>query len=48
MICEECKHEKGKCECFCCCSISKIGCPYCIPPVLVYRNLKKIVRKIRK
>lgn len=34
MNCQECNHEKGKCKCLCCCSISQIGCMYCIPPVL--------------
>jgi hypothetical protein len=48
MICEDCKHEKGKCDCFCCCSIKQIGCLYCIPPVLAYRQVKKLVRKMRK
>jgi len=47
MNCPECNHEKGKCECLCCCSISKIGCVYCILPVLGYRQIKKILR-IRK
>jgi len=45
MNCPECNHEKGKCECLCCCSISKIGCVYCILPVLGYRQIKKILRK---
>ena len=45
MKCQECNHEKGKCECLCCCSISKIGCVYCILPVLGYRQIKKILRK---
>jgi len=45
MTCEECNHAKGECECLCCCSISKIGCPTCIIPVLVYRGIKKIIRK---
>ena len=45
MNCPECKHEKGKCECLCCCSISQIGCIYCILPVLGIRQIKKILRK---
>jgi hypothetical protein len=45
MTCEECNHTKGECECLCCCSISKIGCSTCIIPVLVYRGIKKIIRK---
>ena len=48
MICQECNHEKGECRCFCCCSISQIGCLYCILPVLGYRQVKKIIRKARK
>jgi len=48
MNCPECNHEKGKCECLCCCSISKIGCVYCILPVLGYRQIKKILRKRKK
>ena len=48
MNCQECNHEKGKCDCYCCCSISQIGCPYCIPAVLGYRQIKKIVRKLKK
>ena len=47
MKCQECKHEKGKCECFCCCSISQIGCPYCVLPVLGYRQIKKLIRKLK-
>ena len=47
MNCQECNHEKGKCDCYCC-SISQIGCPYCIPLVLGYRQIKKIVRKMKK
>jgi len=45
MNCPECNHEKGKWECLCCCSISKISCVYCILPVLGYRQIKKILRK---
>ena len=45
MNCPECDHEKGKCDCLCCCSISQIGCMYCILPVLGYRQVKKILRK---
>ena len=48
MNCPECNHEKGKCECLCCCSISKIGCVYCILPVLGYRQIKKILRNRKK
>lgn len=48
MICEECKHQKDKCDCLCCCSISKIGCPSCILPVLAYRQVKKLIRKMKK
>jgi len=47
MTCQECNHEKGKCECLCCCSISQIGCVYCILPVLGYRQIKKILRKTK-
>ena len=47
MICEDYKHEKGKCNCLCCCSIKQIGRLYCIPPVLAYRQVKKLVRKIQ-
>ena len=47
MSCQECKHEKGKCKCYCCCSLSEIGCPYCIPAVFGYRQIKKIIRKIK-
>ena len=45
MNCPECNHEKGKCECLCCCSISQIGCVYCILPVLGIRQIKKFIRK---
>ena len=45
MKCQECNHEKGKCQCLCCCSISQIGCVYCIIPVLGHRQIKKILRK---
>ncbi len=45
--CADCGHNKGKCECLCCCPISKIGCPSCIGPVLVYRGIKKLLRKVR-
>jgi len=48
MSCQECKHEKGKCNCLCCCSLSKVGCPMCIPAVLGYRQVKKIIRKLQK
>ncbi len=44
-MCRECSHEKGKCECLCCCSMSKIGCAFCIPVVLSYRGIKKMKRK---
>ena len=47
MNCQECNHEKGKCDCYCCCPISEIGCPYCIIPVLGYRQVKKILRTIK-
>lgn len=43
--CQECNHEKEKCECLCCCSISQIGCMYCILPVLGYRQIKKNFEK---
>ncbi|MFZ8922169.1 MAG: hypothetical protein ACO2Y0_04340 [Nitrosopumilaceae archaeon] len=48
MNCQECNHEKDQCDCYCCCSISQIGCLYCIPAVLGYRQIKKLVRKIKK
>ena len=48
MNCQECNHEKDKCECLCCCSISNIGCVYCILPVLGYRQIKKILKKRKK
>ena len=48
MSCQECKHEKGKCNCLCCCSLSQVGCPMCIPAVLGYRQVKKIIRKMKK
>lgn len=44
MICQECNHEKGKCRCLCCCSMSEIGCPWCVLPVLGYRQFKKMIR----
>jgi len=47
MNCQECNHEKGECQCYCCCSISQIGCLYCVLPVLGYRQVKKIIRKMR-
>lgn len=47
MTCKECNHTKGDCDCLCCCSISKIGCPTCIVPVLAYRGIKKLIRKIK-
>ena len=47
MTCKECKHSKDECECRCCCSISKIGCPTCIIPVLAYRGIKKLIRKYK-
>jgi len=47
MVCDNCKHENGTCDCLCCCSISKIGCPTCIIPVLAYRGIKKLFRKIK-
>ena len=43
MTCKDGNHPKGKCDCLCCCSISKIGCPTCIVPVLVYRGIKKLL-----
>jgi len=43
----DCNHEKNQCDCMCCCSISKIGCPSCIVPVLCYRQIKKLARKIK-
>jgi len=46
MVCDNCKHENGACDCLGCCSISKIGCPTCIIPVLAYRGIKKLFRKI--
>ncbi len=45
MNCQECSHKKGECQCYCCCSISQIGCLYCVLPVLGYRQIKKIIRK---
>ncbi len=45
--CADCGHNKGKCECLCCCPISKIGCLTCIGPVLAYRGIKKLLRKVR-
>jgi hypothetical protein len=45
MKCQECNHEKEKCECLCCCSISQIGCMYCILPVLGYRQILKNIEK---
>ena len=45
MKCQECNHDKGKCECLCCCSISKIGCVYCILPVIGHRQIKKRLRE---
>jgi len=45
MTCKDCNHSKGECDCLCCCSISKIGCPTCVIPVLVYRGIKKLLRK---
>lgn len=47
MTCPECNDKKGECKCHCCCSISQIGCPYCILPVLGYRQVKKIIRKLQ-
>ena len=47
MKCQECKHEKGKCDGVCCCSILQIGCLYCILPILGHRQIKKIIRKIK-
>ena len=47
MICDDCNHSKGDCDCLCCCSIAKIGCPTCIVPVLAYRGIKKLIRKIK-
>ena len=46
--CVDCKHIKGNCDCYCCCSISKIGCPSCIGPVLAYRGIRKLIHKLRK
>lgn len=45
--CQECNHPNGSCDCFCCCSISKIGCPTCVVPVLAYRGIKKLIRKAK-
>ena len=36
MTCKECNHNNGECECLCCCSIARIGCPTCVVPVLAY------------
>jgi len=47
MKCVDCNHEKEECTCLCCCSISQIGCPLCILPVLGYRQVKKIIRKLK-
>ncbi len=47
MNCKDCGHVKGKCDCLCCCAISKMGCPSCIIPMLCYRGIKKLIR-IRK
>ena len=47
MSCQECKHDKGQCNCLCCCSLSQVGCPMCIPAVLGYRQVKKIIRKMK-
>ncbi len=46
--CVVCKHGKGDCDCYCCCSISKIGCPSCIGPVLAYRGIIKLIHIVRK
>ena len=45
--CLDCGHVPGKCDCLCCCPISKIGCPTCVAPVLAYRGIKKIINKIK-
>ena len=47
MTCKDCNHSKGDCDCLCCCSISKIGCPTCVVPVLAYRGIKKLIRKMK-
>ena len=44
MICQECNHEKGECRCLCCCYMSEVGCPWCVLPVLGYRQFKKMIR----
>jgi len=43
MDCQELNHEKGKCQC--CCSITQIGCIYCVLPVLGHKQIKKIIRE---
>ena len=48
MNCQGCKHQKGECDRICCCSISQIGCLFCIPAVIGYRQIKKIAEKIKK
>ena len=45
--CNDCHHIKGDCNCLCCCSILKIGCPTCMVPVLAYRGIKKLIRKAK-
>jgi hypothetical protein len=47
MVCDSCNHSKGECDCLYCCSLGKIGCPICIVPVLVYRGIKKLIRKTK-
>ncbi len=47
MICKECNHSKGDCDCLCCGSINKIGCPTCIIPVLAHRGIKKLIQKYK-
>lgn len=45
--CDDCDHVKGDCNCLCCCSLLKIGCPTCIVPVLAYRGIKRLIRKAK-
>lgn len=46
--CADCSHIKGECDCMCCCPISKMGCPSCIVVVLGYRQVKKLIRKVKE
>ena len=49
MNCQECNHEKGKCQCYCCCSITEIGCPYCITTSFrIQTSQKNISEKSKK